>query len=65
MTVGENVRKHRKMRGLKQYELAKKVGVHRSAVSKWESSDHSFTVSTLRRIATALNVSVVDLVSDN
>ncbi len=71
LTVGENLRNIRKERGLKQYQLAAKVGVHRTVITKWEKSDSSFSIRTLsrsirtlRRLATALDVIVVDLLKE-
>ncbi len=64
LTVGENLRNIRKERGLKQYQLAVKVGVHRTVITKWEKSDSSFSIRTLRRLATALDVIVVDLLKE-
>lgn len=43
--------------GLSQAELAERVGVHRSAVSHWESADgHSPSLANIRRVAKVANV---------
>ncbi len=40
MSIGKNIAKYRKTRGLTQEELGTLLGVTNQAVSKWES-DHS------------------------
>jgi len=39
-TMGARIRKRRQVLGMRQHELAAKVGVDRSAVSNWERGRH-------------------------
>lgn len=58
----ENLRRERKNLGLTQLELAKKVGVSRTTVSQWESTERYPTLDKIYDIANALKVSVSALV---
>lgn len=44
-------------RGLTQAQLAKLLGMHRSALARLESGDANPTLATLVRVAKALNIS--------
>ena len=57
MVIGENIAKLRKMKGSKQDELAKYVGVTAQAVSKWENGGVPDT-ELLPKIAEFFNVSI-------
>lgn len=65
MKTGLAIAKRREELGLTQDELAKKVGVSKSAISRWESGD----ISNMRRdriqaIAVALDVSPLSLLQE-
>lgn len=61
-TVGELVRRYRKMRGLTQEELAAAINSDKSYVGRLESNPKQRpSLEVLRRIATALNVPVGSL----
>ncbi len=60
MTIGKNVAELRKLRGVKQDELAKYVGVTAQAVSKWENGGVPDT-ELLPRIAEFFDVSMDEL----
>ncbi len=64
MTVGENIARLRKSRGLTQSALAYMVGVTDKAVSKWERSISCPDVSVLPSLADALGVTIDELLSD-
>ena len=51
----------RKAHGLSQRELASRLGVPQSTVSRWEKKDANLTLATLRKIAAALECGVSDL----
>lgn len=51
----------RKGLGVTQKELAKRLRVKQSTVSRWEKPDANLTLSTLRRIAKALDVPAHEL----
>jgi DNA-binding XRE family transcriptional regulator len=57
----KNIRELRKLAGLNQVELAKKVGVTNNAISQIENGLRKGSIETLRKIALALNVSLDDL----
>ena len=53
----------RKGVGVTQKELAKRLRVKQSTVSRWEKTDANMTLSTLRRIAKALEVPAHELLT--
>lgn len=59
--IGENIKKYRKVRKLKQGELGKLLGVSAAMVSQWERSERNPKDETIQRIAEALKVTVSDL----
>lgn len=42
--------------GLSQKDFAKRMGVSQGLVSKWEAGENNYTLSTLVKIALALNI---------
>ena len=61
MSIGKNIAKYRKAKGLTQEELGAKLGVTNQAVSKWESEVSMPDVMLLPEIANALNITLYDL----
>lgn len=61
MSIGKNIAKYRKAKGLTQEELGSKLGVTNQAVSKWESEVSMPDIMLLPEIATALNITLDDL----
>lgn len=57
----EKIKEIRKKRGMTQEQLAEKLGVKRSVVSKYESGSISPTTKMLENIAKALDVSTFEL----
>ena len=57
--VARLVIKHRMDLGLTQAELASRMGTSHSAISRIESGQHPTTVSTLQRLAAALDLRFV------
>ena len=49
--------------GISQRELAKRLKVKPSTVSRWEREDANLTLETLRKIAAALKTDVHELIS--
>lgn len=64
MSVGENIKRIRKANGIKQSEIADKLGVTAAAVSAAENNAHKANLMTLARIADAMDVSLIDLMVD-
>lgn len=56
--LSQKIRKARKKLGMSQKDLAEKMGVKQSLVSRWESSECNYTIDTLVEIADALGLSV-------
>lgn len=56
-----NIAVMRKRAGLTQAALAKKLGVQKVTVSRWETGARRLTADTLERIATALGCTPGDL----
>ncbi len=60
MGLGLKIRELRRMRGLTQAQLAKRLGVEQPALSRLEQpTNEMYSVRTLRRIADALDAQLV------
>lgn len=64
MTTGDKIRSARKRAGLTQKELGEKLGVTGSLIGIYETGRRKPKADTLQRMADALGVSYVDLLSD-
>jgi transcriptional regulator with XRE-family HTH domain len=62
MKVGENIRRLREQRGVKQQEIADLIGMHRSNYSKIESGQREISIAALDKIASFFNVTLDELV---
>lgn len=60
--LGQNVRAHRKARGMSQEQLALEAGMKRAYLSDLERGTRNPSVRALERLATALGVQPEDLV---
>ena len=65
MTLGEKLKKLRTDHGLTQEELAEKLYVSRTAISKWESDRGYPNIETLKAISKFFSVSIDDLLSSD
>lgn len=65
MTFGEKLKNLRGQNGITQDELAEKLYVTRTAVSKWENDRGLPTIDTLKQIAELFGVTLDELVSDD
>ncbi len=64
--AGKNIRKYRKMRSLKQRELAQKCNLSEGFISDIESNTfRTISLNTLYMIAKVLNVEVMYLLEDD
>ncbi|MGZ9125117.1 MAG: helix-turn-helix domain-containing protein [Candidatus Binatia bacterium] len=61
--IGTTIRKMRIEKGITQQALARAAGMIRANLSRIEASKHRPTLETIERIATALKVSVADLIA--
>lgn len=64
-TIGQNIRDLRKNAHLRQIDLAVMVGIDCSYLSSIENGKRNPSILLLQNIATALGVSVRDLLSEN
>lgn len=64
LTIGLQVRKHRKSRGLSQEELAKSCGMFRTYLSRIEGGSANPTVQVLEALSGALGIDITDLFHD-
>ena len=63
--IGNNIRRLRKEKGLRQIDLAVAVGIDSSYLSEIENKKRNPTILLLDNIATVLEVSLIDLLTDN
>ncbi len=63
-TVGENIRYYRKLSGITQLDLSKKIGVSLMSVRRYESGERLPTIEIIGRIANALNIPIVKIKED-
>ena len=61
MTVGENIKRLRKERGLTQKKLGELCGIAEPNIRKYENGKQNPKLETVESIAKALNVSVLSL----
>lgn len=63
LTIGDRIRKYRKECGLTQSEVAKKIGVTKQAISKYEHNIvTNIGIETIAKLSDALGVSVINLI---
>ena len=65
MTLGDSIRKHRKIKAFTQTQLADKLGVEQSLVSKWERCAVKPNTDSIQALSRALGVPVSELMGDN
>ncbi len=63
MSIGEVIRKYRKVKNMTQEEMADRLGVTASAVNKWENGNSMPDIMLLAPIARLLNISLDMLLS--
>ena len=65
MKIGDNIKKIRKSKKMTQSQLAEKLGVTVGMISQYENNTNPPKITTLERIADALEVHVFELYSEN
>ena len=65
MTIGEKIRARRLALNMTTEELGEKIGVQRSAITKYEKGRVELKAKQIQAIAKALDVLPVDLLDDN
>ncbi len=63
--LGENIKKIRKAKGLKQETLAELIGLEVKSLSLIETGNGFATAKTLEKLMSVLNVSVSELFEEN
>lgn len=64
MTFGEKLKKVRTDNGLTQDELAEKIFVTRTAISKWETDKGYPSIDSLKELSSLFKISIDELISD-
>jgi len=65
MSLGRKIAQLRKMKDLTQGELAEKLNIHQSMVTRWEKDQVQPKSSSIQRLAEALDASVEDLLHND
>jgi len=65
MTFGEKLKKLRNDNKLTQEELAEKIYVTRTAISKWETDKGYPSIDSLKQLSNLFEVSIDELISDS
>ncbi|MBL0735418.1 helix-turn-helix transcriptional regulator [Flavobacterium sp. GN10] len=63
MNIGENIRKYRREKDLKAEQIFEEIGISQSTYSKIENNRCKVDIATLIKIASVLNIDVVELLS--
>lgn len=59
-----NLREYREKAGLRQVDVAKKLNVDQTAISKWESGDNRISRKYHKKLAKLYGVTVNELLSE-
>lgn len=59
-----NLREYREKAGLRQVDVAKKLNVDQTAISKWESGDNRISRKYHKKLAKLYGMTVDELLSD-
>ena len=59
-----NLREYRERAGLRQVDVAKKLNVDQTAISKWESGDNRISRKYHKKLAKLYGVTVDELLSE-
>ena len=63
MTTGQRIQQARKNAGLSQKQLGEKLGLSASMIGQWENDLRKPKIETIRRIADAIGIYFLDLLS--
>lgn len=59
--IGENIREIRKLKGMTQAELGKKIGMSYQQIGQYENGKRNPKLQTIKKLAIALEVSMYDI----
>lgn len=62
--LGTTIRAYREMMGISATELARRVGIQPSTITRAENGETTLTINTLRRVALELRLDTSDLLRD-
>lgn len=62
MNVGENIKRLREQKGIKQQEIADLIGMHRSNYSKIEGGQRELSISAIAKVAGYFGITIDELV---
>ncbi|MGM0112067.1 helix-turn-helix domain-containing protein [Enterococcus sp. DIV0187] len=65
MTIGDNIKKVRKLRGMTQFDLAAATGLSRSYLGDLENSRRNPSTETIKKLSKKLGVSLLFLMTGN
>lgn len=65
MTIGGKIQYYRKMNDYSQEDLAKKIGVSRQAISKWERDDSIPDLVNGTKLCSLFSITIEDLLNDS
>lgn len=63
--LGAHIKALRKAKKLTQTQLAKKIGISQSELSRMETNSTEITVSELSKLAVALDTTIADLLDES
>jgi len=61
---GKRIKLHREAKGITQQQMSEMLHMTQSTYSRIEQKDENLTIGQLKKIATILKVSVIDLLPD-
>lgn len=64
MSLGENIKIYRNIKGLTSEQLGELAGLHPVTIRKYESNSMVPTIDNLKKLANALNIKCSDLDED-
>jgi transcriptional regulator with XRE-family HTH domain len=64
LLIGQNIRKWRMLKGVKQELLASNIGITKAALSNIENNKTAITLRRIEDIANSLDIEVMKLFSD-
>lgn len=65
MNIGENIRKNRIEKDMKQQEIYEAIGVNQSTYSKIENNKYKMDIETLKNIANVLEIDIIKLLGED
>jgi transcriptional regulator with XRE-family HTH domain len=65
MSIGDRIRKARKLQKLTQAELCEKCGIHINSLYKYENGTTSPPFDVIIKISSALEITIAELVGEN